>query len=330
MGRGTWYLHVYAGMLRQFLFYVTVVPLSAPYLEQQWGTKELLLFSTIITIVTNIITWILALLISTVQMAVGISSGKLSMLHSHFDGMHIILTGFLVAYAQLMQDQSVFWVYSYRIRDLLMLLIGLTNIPILLGFVAPFFQVQVAWIVAWVYLRFYQYGAAGQRGDASESFAFVEYFPSFIRPFLSPAMHTIHRIVSAWDLLPSAARYTDLELSIANVPLVDARTEAERRRTMALSALDSRSSSDKAQMQTDSDLASRRPAKGVVPGTDRDAGHKLWLGSDNEAAPISGFSAASTPIPRPMPSMTSTAPGPASRIAAPSVAGADLSPSSAT
>lgn len=46
-------------------------------------------------------------------------------------------------------------------------------------------------IVSWIYLRFYQHHPNG-RGDSSESFTFVSFFPNVTQPFISLLVNPIY------------------------------------------------------------------------------------------------------------------------------------------
>lgn len=216
------------------VYYVLVLGLLAPSLEMQWGHIELLQFSAVVIAGTNILSWILALLVGLV------TRSEQMLFHTHFDGMHGLITGFLVAYAQIMPEVRVPYIPKLTARDVPMLAVGLSNIPCILGYMAPFIQYQIAWLVSWVYLRFYQVGQAGQRGDASDAFAFVTWFPPFIHPVLGPVSQFVYKMASSWHLVPLQTGYMDLELSVQEPHAGGAREEAERRRTMALAALDAR------------------------------------------------------------------------------------------
>lgn len=60
-----------------------------------------------------------------------------------------------------------------------MLYVTFSNIVCLLGYASPFILIQFGWLISWVYLRFFKAGEGpdGIRGDRSEAFAFVNWFP---------------------------------------------------------------------------------------------------------------------------------------------------------
>lgn len=134
-----------------------------------------------------------------------------------------------------------------------MMYVTLSNILCLLGHTSPFILIQFGWLVSWAYLRFYQANEAGARGDRSDSFALVQWFPPFMHRPVGFIGATVHRIANALRLVPrwdDAGGYSDVELDMP-APRIQVhganstRAEAERRRTMALEALDQRLASGK-------------------------------------------------------------------------------------
>lgn len=153
-----------------------------------------------------------------------------------------------MAYAQLVPQHQLQLFgsrFSVQVRDLPMLYVGFSNVMCLLGFMSPFLLIQFGWLVAWAYLRFYQRHPSGVRGDASDTFAFVHWFPPLVHRPLGRVFDAVHGVVARLGLVPRGAKYTDLELSVGDEDAAPAaapsgRAEAERRRAMALEALDQR------------------------------------------------------------------------------------------
>jgi hypothetical protein len=109
-----------------------------------------------------------------------------------------------------------------------------------------------AFLTSWTYLRFYKPAfpdletsqPASLRGDASETFAFAEFFPDPVKPFVSAFSNQIYNIlVSLRICTPFSA--ADVSASRGDTFIQrgapgGARAEAERRRALALKALDQR------------------------------------------------------------------------------------------
>jgi len=116
-----------------------------------------------------------------------------------------------------------------------------------------FFLAVYGFFTSWIYLRFYKpvfpdldsLQPTSLRGDASETFAFVEFFPTSARPAVAAVSNQIFQVLVA---LRICAPFSSADVSAAargdhgiqrGAP-GSARAEAERRRALALKALDQR------------------------------------------------------------------------------------------
>lgn len=118
--------------------------------------------------------------------------------------------------------------------------------------VASFFLVNSGFLTSWTYLRFYKPAfpdletsqPTSLRGDASETFAFAEFFPDPAKQFVAAFSNQIYNIlVSLRICTPFSA--ADVSASRGETFMQrgtpgSARAEAERRRALALKALDQR------------------------------------------------------------------------------------------
>lgn len=165
---------------------------------------------------------------------------------------------FLVAFSQLVPAHTVTLfkgVVSLRVPRfplLYIIAVFLLSLSPLLS-VASLFQCTVGFVASWVYLRFYKHTfpdldsaqSTSLRGDAAETFAFAEFFPAPVKPFVAAFSNQV------FDILVSLKVCTPF--SPADQPLTrgesaftqrgapgSARAEAERRRALALKALDQR------------------------------------------------------------------------------------------
>jgi hypothetical protein len=164
---------------------------------------------------------------------------------------------FLVAFSQLVPAHTVTLfrgIISLRVPRLPLLYIGvvtaLSLTPLLPS--ASFFMAIFGFLTSWTYLRFYKKMVpdldssqpASLRGDASETFALAEFFPGPVKPFVAAISSQVFGILVAMRIcMPfsqadvSAARGDGfLQRSVPG----GARAEAERRRALALKALDQR------------------------------------------------------------------------------------------
>ena len=137
-----------------------------------------------------------------------------------------------------------------RVKDLPMLYVTVSNVMCLIGYTSPWILIQFGWLISWAYLRFFKVNESGFKGDRSEAFAFVNWFPPFAHKpvqFISTTLFNLFvkiKIVQPWK----SGDYADLESASLNGQVPQhgsARAEAERRRAMALKALDQRLSANK-------------------------------------------------------------------------------------
>lgn len=174
--------------------------------------------------------------------------------------MEALQTGFLVALAQLIPDTPIpllgSKLPSMRVRDLPMLYVTFSNVTCLLGYTSPFILIQFGWLLGWAYLRFYRYNLdTATRGDRSEAFSFVSWFPPFLHTPVTYISNFLHGVFLKLKIIPKFeygyVGASDLEYGVSggldsNGGPVSARAEAERRRAMALKALDQRMATNNA------------------------------------------------------------------------------------
>lgn len=184
-----------------------------------------------------------------------------------YHGLEALQTGFLVALAQLIPEHQVQFkgVVKVRVRDLPMAYVTFSNVICLFGYPSPFILIQFGWLISWAYLRFFKINEGGVRGDRSETFSLVSWFPPFMhRPvtFISNTLYGVFvkvGVIEPWHY----SALGDVELGVGSgLPSMNVgiggnattpggssaggasaggtRAEAERRRAMALKALDQR------------------------------------------------------------------------------------------
>lgn len=172
-----------------------------------------------------------------------------------------IQIGFLVAFAQLIPAHTVTLfrgIISLRVVRFPLAYVGVVTLlsltPLLSG--ASFLLALSGFLTSWTYLRFYKtvfpdLDSSSQspslRGDASETFAFAEFFPAPVRPAVATAADSVFDLlVQARLCTPfspadvSAARGDSANSYLQRGTPGTARAEAERRRAIALRALDQR------------------------------------------------------------------------------------------
>ena len=170
---------------------------------------------------------------------------------------------FLVAFSQLVPAHTVTLfkgVLSLRVPKFPLLYIGIVTVLALtpLLTIASLFLAVTGLFTSWTYLRFFKTvfpdldssQPASMRGDASESFAFAEFFPGPVKPLVAALSDQVFGALvamrictpfSAADVSAASAGsgHHLLQRGAAQAP-GGVRAEAERRRALALKALDQR------------------------------------------------------------------------------------------
>jgi hypothetical protein len=183
-------------------------------------------------------------------------------------GVIAIEAGFLVALKQLVPEHTVsLFKGAVRMRikhfPAVFTLANIISGP-LLGTDTALWLSLLGFLTSWIYLRFFRISgiasaATGEstrmKGDASDTFSFVAFFPDAMHPFLSPICDAIY---STLVHLKICTPFSDEAIEVGNenaasrsetLPSIMSsgggagsgrRAEAERRRALALRALDQR------------------------------------------------------------------------------------------
>lgn len=257
----------------ELILSLIVVPPSLRYLERLWGAIETAKFIFVTVVVSNVI----AVGLSWIEYVV-IGKPELFLFGMVYRGQSALQCGILVAFTQLIPEHQVqlFGVLKVRVKTLPMAYVTYSNIMCIIGYQAPFILIQFGWLVSWVWLRFYKrtvlegsLGGVTTHGDRSETFAFVNWFPPIAHKPVSMLSTFVYTHAVRFKLVhpsgSSAPDENELELGTGGyAPLPGgARAEAERRRAMALKALDQRmAAASNSQPATQSPISSQAP---VIP-----------------------------------------------------------------
>ncbi|KAG8903318.1 hypothetical protein FRB99_003450 [Tulasnella sp. 403] len=250
----------------ELLFSLIFVFLSLRHLERLWGTFETVKFVLVTCGVSNV----LALFINYVEFMV-IGREEIFLYGMYYRGLMALQAGCLVAFTQIIPEHQIqlLGVFKVRIKRLPMIYVGFSNVMCILGYQSPYILIQWGWLASWTYLRFYKKTSiegvtmSETWGDRSETFAFVHWFPPFVHQPLGKVCDVVYNGAVALRLVrpyPSG----DLEAgTYAPLPLAggNARAEAERRRAMALKALDQRVASTAAAGSKAQRAATQQPAE---------------------------------------------------------------------
>ncbi|KAI0361426.1 eukaryotic integral membrane protein [Trametes cingulata] len=245
----------------ELIFTLVVIPPSLRYLERLWGAIETAKFVAVTITVSNIIAFGLCWLEYIVLGLPSILYGQA------YHGQMALQIGVLVAFTQIIPEHQVqlFGVLKARVKTLPMAYVTFSTVMCLVGFQCPFIVIQFGWLVSYIWLRFYKKNSetlsgGPAYGDRSETFAFVNWFPPFIHVPITLLSNTAYTLASRFHLIPTGN--IDVEAGGYSQLPGGARAEAERRRAMALKALDQRVASGA------SSPAPQRP-NGSVPTSSR-------------------------------------------------------------
>jgi len=218
---------------------ILFIPPSLRYFERLWGAIETIKFIAVTIVASNIIafglSWIEYFVFRTPAFAFGIQ----------YHGQMALQTGILVAFTQAIPEYQIqlFGALKARVKSLPMAYNTFSVVMSIVGYQSPYLLIQFGWLVSYVWLRFYKkssgdsLGGSTVYGDQSETFAFVMWFPPFAHGPVSVLADTLYSLATRFHLIPVASH--DVEAVYAQAP-GSARAEAERRRAMALKALDQR------------------------------------------------------------------------------------------
>ncbi|CAI2163677.1 11922_t:CDS:2 [Funneliformis geosporum] len=191
----------YETNLTSFIGSVLTILGIGKYLERAWGSRDFLIFIAIVMIGTNI-------------------SVFLTYLCEYAITGYVSYFGFLVGLKQLIPEHLL-----KPVKGLSLLFYGS--------------------FISWVYLRFFKY-QDGLIGDRSETFSMASFFPEFIQPvvkIISTIVFNILVMLKCCKPISKRRFAIDLEnLPTTYIPTMPGsqRAEAERRRALALKALDAR------------------------------------------------------------------------------------------
>lgn len=235
------------------------------YLERAWGSHEFTKFLLFVAMMPNILSFLL-------YIAGYLIVGKGAALHTTISGGIAIQAGFLVAFKQLVPEHTVAiakGLIRMRVKHFpAIFLLANTISGVVVGTETAMFLAYFGFLTAWVYLRFYRISpslssaATGDgsiiKGDASDTFAFAHFFPE---PIQTPVGALSEGVYNALVSLKVCTPFSDQDIDAGNeqasaraeggLPSImnpnskggrggGTRAEAERRRALALKALDQR------------------------------------------------------------------------------------------
>ena len=225
--------------------------LGGRYLERAWSSKELIKFYGAVILVPNVVIFTMLILMFVI-------TRKEEWLFISIHGGIAIQSGILVAFKQLVPEHTV-TLYKNLIKirvkhfPALFLLFTIITAPLLSNY-QSITSAILGFLASWVYLRFYKSSVPDLgshtvtlKGDASETFALSQFFPEIMQgPIDAISNATFDLLVTAGICVPFGEDVLDqrngLGHRVAGTGV--GRAEAERRRTLALRALDQKLTKD--------------------------------------------------------------------------------------
>ncbi|KAG2156644.1 DUF1751-domain-containing protein [Suillus bovinus] len=252
----------------ELIISLLVVPASLAYFERLWGTVETIKFIVVCVTGPNII----GCAFNWIEFAVT-RNAELFLYGMEYHGQMALFISLLVSFTQVIPEHQVqiLGFIKARVKRLPMAYLTFSTVMTLLGFQSPYILIQFGWFVSWIYLRFYKrnvsdtLGGVVSYGDRSETFALISWFPPFLHTPLSWLGNTVYKLATRLHLLPTSVPHDIESGGYSQVP-GGARAEAERRRALALKALDQRLANSSSGSPTQSGVSqaqSSRPSPAV-------------------------------------------------------------------
>lgn len=245
-----------------FLINITAVYLSGRYLERAWSSKDFAVIVAVGAIIPN-------LLVIPTYVIWGAIMRNTDRADTPIAGAITLQAAFLVAFKQLVPEHTVSLykgVVKIRVKHFPAIFLLLNTVSgLLLGTDTALLLAWYGLITTWVYLRFVRYqpdigvstGGARIRGDASETFAFATFFPDIIQPPIAAVCDQIYiffcnlKLIRPFsdEAIASSNEYSsarrEFSLPTNNIYAPGGRSgskreDADRRRALALKALDER------------------------------------------------------------------------------------------
>ncbi|DAA76555.1 TPA_exp: Uncharacterized protein A8136_7232 [Trichophyton benhamiae CBS 112371] len=254
------------------------------YLERAWGSREFGKFILVLALASNLSMVLLYLTTAAIR-------GKPEIAMKGIGGGIAVQSSFLVAFKQLVPEHTVTilrGLVKIRVKHFPAIFLLLNFIGALfLGTDVAFHLSWLGLLISWTFLRFFKYqpdlsgtstSGRGIKGDASDTFAFACFFPDAIQPPINFVAERIFAILVAIRICTpfstedvasgneqvlargEAGLPSLLNNNVRGTPRSGKREEAERRRALALKALDQRLQSASSNRAAQQAAASAAPS----------------------------------------------------------------------
>lgn len=246
-----------------FLVSLAVLVVATRYVEKFWGYKEVLKYIFLVGILTNFVTVIVVIIINMLR-------GNVKGMNQPLGGGASYYMGFLVVLKQVIPEHNVVLfqgLVNFRVKHFPFILLVLAFVwSIVFKSFYPIFPATFSFIVSYNYLRFVQSFYADSllptvnpaslgnadtsiiRGDASDAFQLIEFFPSALKPILEPVINGVYDISVLLSLIApfdeDAIELSNIRVQTMSQQAVDAskksNSDADRRRQVALQVIEER------------------------------------------------------------------------------------------
>lgn len=243
-----------------FVVSLLTIVFGGRYFERAWGSKGFAMTVLVTSLIPNVV-------IVPTYYIWGAIMGNTARTSTACTGSITLQAAFLVAFKQLVPEHTVSiykGVLKVRVKHFpaIFLLVN-TLSGLLLGTDTALIFAWLGFLTTWIYLRFYKKqpdltGAnTSVKGDASETFAFATFFPNVLQP---PVAALSDQIFNFMCVIKVCTPFSDEAVELSNQQAasrgdaglpqfvkqsrgkmgMSKREEAERRRALALKALDQR------------------------------------------------------------------------------------------
>lgn len=174
--------------------------IGGTFIEHTWNndSKEVLKFVLIVGSLTNLVLVLATILLGSITSHV--------QLNEPLDGNYTALIGFPIIYKQLMPETTIFLLknmgfLSKNFRFKLLPIFIMTSLTIFHLVNMHWAQLLLIWInffACWTYLRFFQILNVGEqitKGDASDTFQLLYFFPDIMKPILKPVFDRTYDLI---------------------------------------------------------------------------------------------------------------------------------------
>lgn len=233
----------------QFIFGLFIIYFGLTFLESQWNPSsisddslnnigqywnsqqpisETLKFTTIVVIISN---FVCTVLVTMGNMIYG-STENLNLPLQY--GLFILILPLSVVAKQLTPETNIkiLTLFKFRLKRLPFILITMSIIfSIVKRSASPFLPAFISFITSWCYLRYIQISPVinyseilpspavqskntVSRGDPSDTFAFVEFFPDLVKPYAKPILEGLYQLSVLLGLVRS---WNDEEVDMGNL-----------------------------------------------------------------------------------------------------------------